>query len=463
MELGFVLLGVPVAAAVLVAALKRPEWVLLAALAMIAAEGSIEAFVGRNPYPVVQLLLGCFVLGRLAVLVYGRRDTRLMLWPWLLPIAVYVLFTAVAGVVAQTLNLGWHGFKDAAWFMLVGLVAGLTLSDERTRRRLLRGVVVLSALVGAYAGLRWLIGPAAQELAVATKPGRNTDFGDRIGLFGSFGERDALARWAAFTIPLCIAVAMFQYGAWRIVAMVAAALCAVAMFGSEVRSAAVAVVPATALVVVLHRFAAAKRGLRLGTTFAALVLAGGVAAAAYTVTIGSDPARADRFGNIFSLEDDAAFNTRRTRWAEAIALIEQHPLGLGLGVSGRAADANRYVTLGARRLDSSYLQVTVEQGIPGLIVFVAGVLALLGGLIRRGCLTRDRERATAAIGAAGTLLAWAIMMYTSLAIGGLLAMLPWTLIGVAIAGFTNPAPRREPAPLPLYERPAVAVAGSGAV
>lgn len=453
MEAALVLLGLPLGAGAIYAAIRWPEWLLLGILALIAFEGSIEAFAGRHPYSVVQLLMGCFVAGRVAVLVFGRRDRRLIIWPWLIPIAAYVLLTAFGALVAENLTVGWHGFKEAAWTMFVGLVAGFTLDDERARRRLLNGIVVLAGLVGAYGTLRWIVGPSAAELAVASRPGRNYFVGDHIGLFGSFSGRDALARWAAFSIPVCIAVATLLRGRRRWIAMASAFFCAIALFGTEVRSGAVAVVVASLLVLLLQQMTRARRGLALGTTIGAVLLAVGTGVAAYGVTIAGDPGRADRFSNIFALEQDDAFATRQTRWPEAMALIEDNPFGLGLGTAGRAQSASRYVIPGTQNLDSSYLQVALEQGLPGLALFAAGMLFLFGGIVLRGLFTRDPERAAAAIGAAGTIAALAVMMYTSYAIGGLLAVLVWTIIGVAVAGFTTPAAAPRPA---LYVRPATA-------
>jgi hypothetical protein len=461
MDAVLVLLGLPLGAAAVYVAVRWPEWILLAALGLIAFEGTIEAYAGRQPYPLIQLLMGCFVAGRVIELVFGRRDRRLIIWPWLIPIAAYVVLTAFGALVAESLTLGWHGFKEAAWNMFVGLTAGMTLSDERSRRRLLRGVLVLAGLVGGYGVLRWITGPASAELAVASKPGRNFFVGDHIGLFGSFSGRDALARWSAFSIPVCIAFATLLRGRWRWVAMASALVCAVALFGSEVRSGAVAMVVASVFVLVLQQMAKAKRGLALGTTLGAILLAVGTGVAAYGVTIADDPGRADRFSNIFALEEDVAFGTRQSRWPEAIAIVDEHPFGLGLGTAGRAQAANPYVTPGTQNLDSSYLQVALEQGLPGLAIFLAGVVFLLGGITLRGLVTRDPERAAAAIGAAGTIVAWVIMMYTSYAIGGLVAVLVWSIVGVAVAGFTTvPQPTPQPRPLP-YARPAVTAAGSG--
>ena len=452
-----IILALPLFAAGAFVAARRPEIPLLAALALIAFEGSIRAFAGLEIADPVSGLLACFVVGTVGRLVLSRRRSPIIMWPALLPLAGFIALTTAGILAASTIQLGIAAFRDAAIFMLAGLIMAIGLTERRAWRRLLNGVVLLSLLVGAYATFRWIAGPAAEELAQASGPRSNVRIGERVGLFGSFTTRGSLARWAVHTIPLCLALTLLGRGPWRAVAAAGGALCSVALVGTEVRVALVATVLAVVVVLVLQSSVRARPGLRLGTTFVAVAGSIAIGVAAFTVVSDSTPGSAERFARIFSPSEDQSFGVRQTRWPEALQIASDNPFGLGLGVAGRQARSQQYVTFGAANTDNSYIQVSIEQGIPALILLVVAILVLIGGLARHALRTSDPEHAAAGLAGSASLLALLVLMYTGLSLGGPPVMLVWTAVGLALSGRLMAAPRRVFVPLDRAIQPQPAV------
>jgi O-antigen ligase len=413
--------------------MRRPEILILAALALVVAEGSIRAFLPIQASQPIAVLLALFMVLTALRLVLARRREPMVMWPVLLPLTAFVAITVIGIPAASSLQVGIASFRDAAFFMAVGIFVAVGLPDERAWRRLLHGLVVLALLVGAYATFRWIAGPAGAELRQASTGNSNVRIGDRVGLFGSFTTRGSLARWATHSIPLCLALAVLGRGHWRWLAALAGVLCAVAVVGTEVRIALIASVVAVTVVLALQSSVRSRPGPRLGTTLFALAGSVGVGIATFTVLAESTPGSADRFSRIFRPSEDPSFGVRQTRWPEALEIVSDNPLGLGLGVAGRGASAQQYVTLGATNTDNSYIQVALEQGIPALILLVLALVVLIVGMGRRAIRARDPEHAAAALGATASLVALLPLMYTGLSLGGPPVVLVWVLMGLALS------------------------------
>jgi hypothetical protein len=80
-----------------------------------------------------------------------------------------------------------------------------------------------------------------------------------------------------------------------------------------------------------------------------------------------------------------------------------------------------------------------------MLLFIATMVALLVGLVRRAVVTVDRHRAGLGIGAAGALVALAALMFSGVFIIGLTALAAWLLIGLGVAQFTSPPDERATA------------------
>jgi hypothetical protein len=300
-------------------------------------------------------------------------------------------------------------------------------------------------LVAGYAVLRHVIGPAAQEREIAARQPFNYKDG-KLLLVGSFESRHQLGQWCALVVPFCAGMAAVLGGRWRIAALAVVPLCAVAFVGSEARAALVGAIAGLLVVLTLFSMGRAFPGPRLGVVLAALIVIVGGGGAAIVLSGGNGNETTKKFTVVLHPNDDAAYKARRAKWDETLREIRMQPMGYGLGTANQLQQQQgRFVSIGSFSIDNSYLRVGYEQGMVPALLYIAGLLALALGLVRRAIATPDPARAGPALAAAGALVSYIVVLYPSNAFDGFTALTAWLLAGVGIAPF-------------LVERRAVAVA-----
>lgn len=95
-------------------------------------------------------------------------------------------------------------------------------------------------------------------------------------------------------------------------------------------------------------------------------------------TIGQSNAMIRRMRSAFTPTKDASFNVRKANQAKLAQYLKNKPFGEGLGLSG--VENRKH----SRRLtteipnDSWYVKIWVETGIPGLIIYIGGLLFVIG-------------------------------------------------------------------------------------
>jgi hypothetical protein len=260
---------------------------------------------------------------------------------------------------------------------------------------------------------------------------------DELRVIGSFGNSKALAGWCAAAIPFLVGFGLVKDGRWRLMSVIATALCTVALFGTGVRGPLAAAIVGVAVLVLLYQLAPAFPGPHIGAT--AMVIAGVIAtgAAGYLLTQGGSDEGSSRYNALLHPSSEASFQARLTRWDEALTVIPEHPLGLGLGTVGGA-----YQQFATTRnletnpnLDSSYLKVALEQGLAIFVFFCAALVLLLYGLARRAITTDERAKAALAIGACGTLAAMSVLFFIGLYGTGRPALAGWIMVGIGVGQF----------------------------
>ena len=125
----------------------------------------------------------------------------------------------------------------------------------------------------------------------------------------------------------------------------------------------------------------------------------------------------------------------QSHWAalkDGLRTVGEHPQGFGLGNAG--SNAVRF-DVPVRAGESTYTEIGVETGLPGMVAFVAWCLALLGALVaaarRRAATVESRWLTGAAAAAFAAVLAIAIQTD---AIGvPWLAIVLWWVAGAAVA------------------------------
>lgn len=436
-ELGLAVAAVPLIGASALFATRRPAWAMAAMLAVAAFSGTLDAnFRGIPVRPLVWL----FLLGVLGATVLGllHRRRQLALWPGILALGAYLAFTALQIPFAETTYIGMQAFAVAPALIIAFFAVAYADWDDATRRRVVGAFLLLAAAVGVYAAFRLVVGPTDAEQQIAR---RSAAVAGDLSLFASFGNRVELGAWCAVATPFLFALVLGLRGRRRLLAGAALALTVVALLGSEVRTALVGAALGIGAALLLYQAARAFRVVRLGTTAIAVVglLAAGVIG--FAVTVGTDSTSSERFAKILDPGDDYSLQQRTRKWEEAVSEINAHPYGQGLGTAGSTQRRYSHVyRLDNKFIDNAWLQLGVQQGYPGLILFALSLVLILYMLARASVATDDPLRAAVGIGAAGALVAWMITLMTGNILETWSALLIWVLLGLAANGFLASRP-----------------------
>lgn len=405
--------------------------------------GTLNTVTVFTPLPVgetVDLILAGLLVSIVWNYALHRRDRPLWLWPGAVASVLYLFFTGLEIFTADVTFNALYAFRVSAWYMLAFLLIGYARWHPSTYRRIARGVTAVAAAVGAYALLRWIIGPADAEEAEALAAAGTYNFvNEDFRLIGSFPSGHHLAGWTAIMTPFCVACALSHPGRWRVTAGTAAALCSLAVLASEVRTGLVAAAAGVAIVVLLYQLSRGFPGPHLGATAGAVVAAAVVAVVAFSLAVGGSEESRSRYTVLTRPSEDAAFQDRTAKWRTALAEIRRHPLGQGLGSGGQTHQRyGRFRTIASQDVDNSYLKIALDQGMAVMVFFAFSALMLLYGLARRAAFTGSRESAGVAMGAAGALAAFLILMSTGVYIEGLTALAAWMLVGLGVSQFAGP-------------------------
>jgi hypothetical protein len=173
----------------------------------------------------------------------------------------------------------------------------------------------------------------------------------------------------------------------------------------------------------------------------ATVVAGG--AVLFPVVV-HDPNNVQRYRNILTPTRDTSVQLRLDKWRQALSDLHGHPFGLGLATIGPESTAQPILTNANADIDSGYMRIGYEQGLVVMGIYIAGLLALLTGLMRRGMQTRDRLAAGAAIGAAGTLGAFMTVMGADVLTSAPCTLAAFVVVGLGMAPFVR-IPKPQPA------------------
>jgi O-Antigen ligase len=428
----FVALAVPVVFATAFLCARRPAGTIAFVLVLSGSFGSLQAFGVGSPGPLVDLILAALWVSVLVSHLIKERDRPWWIWPGLALTCLYLLLTFLEITTAATLEVGLRSFRYSAWYMLVLPLLALAGWSLRTYVRISRALIAVALLVGGYAVVRLIIGPAASEetFALGGAGGYNI-VDDKLALIGSFPSRHSLAFWATAAIPFCLAAVITQPRRWKLVAAAAAGLCTAAVLGTEVRAAIPALVAGVGTVILLYQLSGGLQAATIARTISATLIALTVGAAMFTMVVGESSARYDA---ILNPSGDISYEHRIAKWRQALEDIEDAPFGKGLGTAGlvQELDEGPYITQGSYGIDSSYLKIAYEQGFPVMILFIVAMLTLLVGLARRALQTLDRTARGIAIGGAGTLVAALSMFVTAVYIENLPVLTVWVAVGAGI-------------------------------
>jgi putative inorganic carbon (HCO3(-)) transporter len=289
------------------------------------------------------------------------------------PISIGSVLFLVSALVGQfnavRPDIGWHWLDYMARLILVCLLAVTILN---TRKRLLIAVGVFATALGLHAskvGVMILLTGGFRLLE---------------GFGGSFGDNNEYALGVIMVLPFLVATAQnFDAirGQWpsglRWAWWASVPLSILTIIATYSRGGAVALVAAALVFLALQR-----------RKFIGILLLGALAILAVTFA-DSLPGYRDRLETVQTDTEESSAMGRLHYWRTALAISKDYPLGIGLRNFEQMYD--QYDSSGGahghhRAVHNSHLQVLVELGVPGLLVWISlfGYSIFAAVRLRRG-------------------------------------------------------------------------------
>lgn len=423
--------------AVIPAALICARWPVPAIVVLLLCTGAYGSLQALTPLPALKLgdaLLGALWLGVAVAYARGDRNRPVFPTPGLLLVFAYLAISLLWLVTAASPSAAFESFRLTAVHLSLVAVIAVAPWTPATYRALAKGILGVTAAIGAYCLFRYLTGSAGaeQELARTTVAGLPSS--EELRFFGTFPSAQELTAWAAGVLPFSLALMLAWRGRWCWVAAAGILLTALALFASDVRTGMVAA--GAGLVVTMALYLGARAfpsGTRVGTGFVAFFLVLAVAGGAYLTTIAGSETREDRFSALLDPGDDRNYQIRTERWELAWEEVKREPLGHGLGSAGTGSRNDEVLPVGPTVLDSSYLKIGIEQGLPMMIFFGLMLLALLASLAWRSLVEPRSGSAAITLGAAGTLTALIVLFYGSSYVESPSIVPAWVIVGAGAA------------------------------
>jgi len=438
-------IGVSIAAVVCALALRSPREGFVLALGLIGLLGLLKARLSSEQTPspaAIGAALGdlCLLAAGLALALRDRAGTIRAVWRagsrgdrvvWSLLLAWLVV--SVFQIPQTDLVDGLEGFRLTQLYVLLVIPGAALFAARVHEERLARGLLALFAVVAGYAALRTFIGAAAWETTFVFDRSTAFRFIELDRTVGSFVSPFDLASFlvpvAAFSLILAL-----LHPRLRVLAGVVFALAMVAIVGSYVRTALLAVGLAAIVVAVLVVLArdTPRRAKLAAVGATVLLLVGGALA---TVLVGgANEQTQERARGFVDPFEDKSLKIRWEYWERSVEKTADNPFGTGLGTVGRATQQGRRLDY----VDNSYLKVLQEQGFFFGSLFVIGVLGtlvMLGRRLARAQPTRTPV-ATAAFGAA---VAFFVLCIATEYIETSGKVLAWSMLGAALSYAYAPA------------------------
>lgn len=440
--------------ALLIFAQRRPEVAFVAAIGAFLMEGTLKILLAHSGLSfdeaagVGAALLDLALFGTFLTLlakrwrwdVRARWSQRTTAERLVLAAAVgWLLLSLVQGLLSPSLGSALSGLRLTHAYAALVLASAIAFWDPARRDALVTGLLWLLALLLLYACVRGVIGPAAAERSFAFARGGVVHYGGSFRAIGTLSGAVGLTTVAA---PAAVfgAVLAVTSPRHRRPALFVATFGLGAQVVSLGRTPLVATVVGLGFAVMLLLVATGSRRRVAGAAvlFAgcAILLVGGAAIASLT----SDTL-SKRLEGLTRPGSDESMQLRFDNWSERLDEASHHPLGEGLGTVGRATEGGGQTVT----TDSSYLKVLIEQGVPGLGLFLVALVGGVALVTRRVILAPDPARGVGLAALSG-FVTFPVMMTTTEAVEQPGKVLAWSLLGLAVAAAWSPGPRSESAP-----------------
>lgn len=428
--------------AILALARRHPRAALIAAIGLFLTEGTVKILLAHSGLAfdaaasVGAALLDVALFGSaLAVLIRKRPSGVRGTWGRLTvperfvvgAAVAWLLLSAVQAVASPSFGEALSGFRLTHAYIAIALACAVAFWDAAWRDALVTALVWVLTAVLAYACFRGLVGPADVEYNFAYARGGVVSYGGSFRTIGTFSGAVGLTTIAAPAAVFGAVLAVVSpRHRWPALAL------AIAGIGAQIASlgrtplVATVVGLAFAALLLLVMTGSRRRLVGAGIVFAACLalLAGGAAVASL-----SSDALSERLEGLARPASDESLQLRFDTWQEHAEDAARNPLGKGLGTVGRATEGGSQGTV---TTDNSYLKVFLEQGFPGLVLFLAAFFGAVALVARRLMQTPDPARAVGLAALAG-FVTFAVMMTTSEALEQPGKVVAWALLGLAVA------------------------------
>jgi hypothetical protein len=441
---------------ILLAAVRRPDRALLTIIAVLPFQGFLLAYLWRIGIPtsIVRhlaawkeaLALGVVIAGFLAYVREGRRADGLdrIALGFVLLAAVYLAAQHLIVPSAPTSSsVRLLGFREDAGFVLLLLGARHAGLGTGFLDRASRWVVAAGMLVGGVAVFEAIDSGGWNHFVVNTVQYPHYVYGVLhstlpnpydIRVYGTIGGQRIVRSGSLFlntttagfylVLPFAIGLERLARAQARRLSRAAPVIIGAGLVLTQTRSAILA-----ALVVALVTFRP-NRGHRQGRRIQLAIAVAGLLLLAIPLAVSSGLTH--RVSAATRGTDTSTSGHVAGFWDGARA-IEHHPLGEGLGTSAGTGQRFQNQVSGVVVPENNYLQIGVELGVLGMLVFVALTVRVLVTLRHV-----ERARPAAATAAAyGAIIglavgAWFLQVWIDFSV----AWTVWGMAGAAIGAST---------------------------
>lgn len=412
---------------------QRPQRGLLALAAVVPFNGLLALVPGGASAAYwKEALLG---LTLLATLVAPRTALRGVLRPapkapWLPALLALAVFGSVSAVTTAGV-LGLYAIKITFFYVLIVLALWRTPFTARDRDHLV-SVLMLDGAVCALVGLwQQLVGP---DYLVQLGYAYNDQVRTANGLLRSFSTFDQPFPFGLYVMTSLLvggAVALAEPRRLRNTLFLCTGPVLIAGMGVSIVRASYLGLIVGLLWLAIYRYRP-------------LLVAFGVAAIGTAVSITFISPKV--LGSLFS---STSLGQRSTGWSEIISDVLTHPLGLGLGTSGSAAERIAKATgrpaSSTYQPDNYYVKMLLELGPIGLWLFLLVLVSAVLSTLRAARILTGRDAALA-LGVSASVVAAAVasLVATYLEIFPLDVYF-WLLLGVVGCAVSQEAARKHSA------------------
>ncbi|HEX8122380.1 MAG TPA: O-antigen ligase family protein [Solirubrobacteraceae bacterium] len=436
-----------IVAAILVLAWRAPVWALGAALLLVGFEGSVKLLIAleRRPLGDYRSLgaaaIDVALFGAIAGVLYGDRlRTPRALWAQATDaerIVMALLGAWLALSVAQIplggLVRGIEGFRVFQAYTGVAVAVAIVAARHGSPRRVMRAALGLGLVVSLYAAFRVVFGVSWVERDFAVSVSSVTVYGGAVRAIGSFSSSIGMG---SFLTPVAVAglVGGYLMPRVRVLGWATAGLAIIAIIASYGRSPLFGILTGLLFALILLVGAgdvSTRRKVVAGLLVVATV---GVTFGGLQLTSRGSDKLETRARGVLNPSQDESVQLRWDTWKEQLERVSRRPWGYGIGTVGSAsADVRRQLVT----TDNSYLKVLVEQGVEGLVVFLAGLLGAMALLTQRIARRTDEWRAVG-VTALAAFAGFLGLCFTGEYVEQPGKAVAWALLGLAVAAAFRP-------------------------